>query len=142
MTRVLLPALVLLVVGCSREPDPASTPDPIRPGGTPMGQPVEGEIATPQEFAKQADVPLYPKSKMPENASNTRKDGKEVRYEVVMTTPDSPEKALAFYKEKFPKGQQIGKQWMGMTQKGAFASVTAEREEKLTRITVVVRATE
>ncbi|MGV3618951.1 MAG: hypothetical protein ACO1SV_26795 [Fimbriimonas sp.] len=131
--RRLLPLLVLALVGCSREPAPA--PKPVT--GVP-----QGELATPQELAQKADVPLYPDAKTPEKRSNIRRDGAEIRYELIQITKDTPAKVLAFYKEKLPKGQQVGEQWMGMTPKGHFASVSATPEGGATMISVVVRSTE
>jgi hypothetical protein len=132
--RRILPLVLLALVGCSREPAPA----PQTESGA-----AQGELATPQELAQKADVPLYPDAKFPENRSNIKRgDDGEVRYELIQITKDAPAKVLAFYKGKLSRGQQVGEQWMGMTPKGQFASVSATPEGAATKISVVVRSTE
>lgn len=132
MRRLLPFVLLATLVGCSQD-SPSTPTKPTEP---------LGELATPQDLAKRADVPIYPGSSMPENRSNIKRDGPEARYEIVLLTSDKPEKVIAFYKEKLPKGQVVGTQYMPLTPKGNFASITASPEGSLTKISIVVRATE
>ena len=101
-----------------------------------------GEVATPQEFAERADVPLYPGAETPDKTSNVRREGNEVRYEIVMITKDMPDKVMSFYKDKLKGGEPVGGNLMGMTPNGKFASVEATRGADKTKVKIVVRASE
>lgn len=142
MRRLLPLVLLVLAAGCTREPEAA----PNTPNGSEGlvgkdGKPL-GELATPEDLAKKADVPIYPGATMPENRSNIKRDGPEARYEIILLTKDKPEKVFAFYKEKLPRGEMIGTQYMPRTPKGNFGSISAEPEGDQTRVTIVIRATE
>lgn len=123
------------MAGCTREQAP-ETP-PTAPNGAPLG-----ELSTPEELVKRADVPMYPGATAPEKRSNIKRDGEEARYEIILLTKDNPQQVFDFYKSKLPKGEVIGTQHMAMTPNGNFASITAEPEGSQTRITIVVRSTE
>jgi hypothetical protein len=54
--------------------------------------------STPQEMAEKCDVPMYVGSKAPEDMSRVHRnpDG-SMRYELVLTTHDSPQKVSDYY---------------------------------------------
>lgn len=130
--RRFLPLLLLVTaIGCTEQgSSSAPTTKPL------------GELSTPQDLAAKADVPIYPGASLPENRSNIKRDGAEARYEIFLLTPDKPDKVMAFYKEKLPKGQMVGTQYMPLTPKGNYGSITATPEGSLTKISIVVRSTE
>jgi hypothetical protein len=134
--------LVLLVtaLGCSREPEPNSAPS--RPGASAASETAVAYSSGP-ELAKKADIPVYPGADFPNEASNIRKDNQEVRYEIVLRTKAERADVENFYREQLKKADRIGDTIMGMTPKGNFAIVAAVPDDNgLTRVTIVVRATE
>jgi hypothetical protein len=132
-------ALLVLLAGCSREPEPAVAPDGhVHVAGEAAEEHIDPEQAmSPTEMAEKADVPLYPDADAPDGKSNFRKSDAETRYEIVLTTPDPPEKVLKFYEKNLTKAQRMTPKLMGVSKKGNSVMVSADQSNGLTTITLV-----
>lgn len=133
MRRLLFLVAIVASVACSREP--AANPEAGQEGDAHTQH-----VHSPAEFAKEADVPVYPGATFPEKESNLRGDATETRYEIVMFTKDSPEKVEAFYLKALEKTDKTGQTLMGMTPKHHYAMVSSEKTPTGTKVKVIVVA--
>jgi hypothetical protein len=120
-----LPALAFVASACGPKSTPPVAADPP---------------SSPEELAKQADIPLYPDAVLPDKKSNVRTDGKQTRYELIMATPDAPEKVLRFYKEalKLESHKEASSyRLLGRTPSGNYAMIDISPDGKSTKINAV-----
>lgn len=133
MDRRYLLLIVLASFGCSHtdelgQKSPSST------------APTQTTLQSPMDLATRANVDLYPGASIPDGQSSVRTDKGQSRYEIRMSTSDSPDKVLKFYRSKLKGAEQIpgNDNVMGMTPKGFFASVKAKAFDGKTAIAIVV----
>ncbi|HSI71580.1 MAG TPA: hypothetical protein VK934_00265 [Fimbriimonas sp.] len=96
--------------------------------------------ASPEGLAAQADIPIYPNAVLPDQKSNVRSDGKQTRYELVISTSDAPQKVSEFYQEKLKlKAHKDGTtiRLLGRTPKGFYAKIDVTSDGKTTKIDAV-----
>lgn len=123
-------ALAVIAVGCSREPEPGDSTNQKNGGVT---------MQHPADLADQAGVPVYPNAQMPNGKSSILDKGTEIKYEILMTTSDTPDKVQEFYKTKLQRAQAMPASHavMGMGANGSLVSVTATQNGEKTEIRAV-----
>lgn len=96
-------------------------------------------MSHPADLADKAGVPVYPNAQMPNGKSSILDKGPETRYEIFMTTSDSPEKVQEFYKAKLSGAQTMPSSHavMGLGTNGSPVSVTATQTAEKTEIRAV-----
>ncbi len=156
--RLILASCVVVAVGCAKDeapapstaapataspsaaPPPGSSPDAhVHPDGT-VHEGTHGQIATPEELAQKADIPVYPGAGFPEGVSNVRTSGAQTRYQLVMNTPDTTDKVRKFYGSKLKLDAKSGttNELMGLTPKKHYVMIKLKPDGDHTEIDAVV----
>ena len=132
-----LPYLVLLgvMIGCTKAPAPDAA------SKTDSAKEVQGIAMAPSELFKKAEFPQYPGSDLPEGKSGITSAGSQTRYELHMTTTDSIQKVVDYYKSKLKvdqKGTAQAVDMLGMTPKGKLVQIKLGLSKGSTTIQAVV----
>ena len=126
--------------GCSSQAKPAEEAVKAAPAPTPVVANTSG--LTPEQVATQADLPIYPGASFPDGVSKppTKDSNGKLHVYLVMTTPDSADKVISFYKAKEQKMEVVPDskvtQVMGETPKGNMAILKVSSDKKGTTIDI------
>ena len=127
---MVLAIVAVLTSACSRGP---SLPEQPQDDPSTRTTTLSNPPSSPQEVAQQCDVPIYPGAKAPDGMSRLARKNQDgsTTYDLVLTTPDPPQKVASFYAHglNLPTTRsKSGLRLMGKTPKKNDAIVTIESE--------------
>jgi hypothetical protein len=138
---------VLAGAGCEAPQETVAPPSKLHAMTAPAEpssdfDPNNAQFMSPGDLAAQADVPLYPGAETPTGASSVKVAKEGTHFEIIEYSTDLPDAVLKFYGGKLKKPETMpgGKTLMGVSPKGYYVSVQADRSNDKTHIAVEVVA--